>query len=151
MLTEYVPGSDPDFLLLSRALDEDLSARLGHEQASYTPYNRLEEVPGAVLIYDANRPVACGAYKAVTKDVAEVKRMFVDPSYRRMGLAKTVLTALEERAIAQGFQRFRLETNRRFQPAIALYQGMGFVEIPNYPPYDHMPQSICMEKELCEV
>jgi GNAT superfamily N-acetyltransferase len=58
--------------------------------------------------------------------------MWVDRPHRGLGLAKRILTALEEQAAELGFTTVRLDTNRALDEAKAMYRGAGYVEIPRY-------------------
>jgi DNA-binding MarR family transcriptional regulator/GNAT superfamily N-acetyltransferase len=84
-------------------------------------------------------PIACGALKLHGRDPAELKRMWVAPSARGLGLGRRLLTDLERRAEDHGAHAIRLETNRSLTEAIALYRSAGYREIPpfNDEPYAH--------------
>ena len=66
-------------------------------------------------------PVACGALKLHGNDPAEIKRMWVAPPARGLGLGRRLLRELEEQAGKRGATRARLETNRALTEAIDLY------------------------------
>jgi DNA-binding MarR family transcriptional regulator/GNAT superfamily N-acetyltransferase len=78
------------------------------------------------------QPAGCGALKTLAPDVGELARMWVDRPHRGLGLAKRILTALEEQAAELGFTTVRLDTNRALDEAKAMYRGAGYVEIPRY-------------------
>ena len=82
-------------------------------------------------------PVGCGALKLSTDGVAEIKRMWVSPTVRGMGLGRRLLAELE--AAGQGPRRLRLETNGALAEAIALYRSAGYREVEafNDEPYAH--------------
>jgi DNA-binding MarR family transcriptional regulator/GNAT superfamily N-acetyltransferase len=84
-------------------------------------------------------PVGCGALKFHGRGPAELKRMWVAPSARGLGLGRRLLVELERLAREHGVRRLRLETNRTLAEAIALYRSAGYVEIPafNDEPYAH--------------
>src|SRR5690606_22809221 len=70
---------------------------------------------------------------------AEIKRMWVDPGVRGLGVGRRLLHELESRAAARGVSIVRLETNRSLREAIALYRSAGYVEVEpfNDEPYAH--------------
>jgi len=96
---------------------------------------------GLLLIARADgRPIGCGALKFHPGAPAELKRMWVAPVARGLGLGRRLLTELEDHARAAGVETLHLETNERLVEAIALYRKGGFTEVPafNDEPYaDH--------------
>jgi DNA-binding MarR family transcriptional regulator/GNAT superfamily N-acetyltransferase len=98
--------------------------------------------PPAGLLLVATRhaePVGCGALKFHDRAPAEVKRMWVSPSVRGLGVGRRILTELERQAAERGVRVLRLETNRSLREAIALYRSAGYREVPafNKEPYAH--------------
>ncbi|MFI0900220.1 GNAT family N-acetyltransferase [Streptomyces sp. NPDC020983] len=84
-------------------------------------------------------PVGCAGLKLPAGAPAEVKRMWVAPRARRLGLGRRFLAELEERAVRAGYGTLRLDTNRVLEAAIGLYHASGFREVPafNDEPYAH--------------
>ena len=82
-------------------------------------------------------PVGCAGLKLPEGTAAEIKRMWVAPRARGLGLARRFLAELEARAAALGRDAVRLDTNKSLTEAINLYRTAGFVEIPafNQEPY----------------
>ena len=77
----------------------------------------------------ASEPVGCGALHFFPDGVADVKRMWVDPTARGLGLGRRMLVELETVALAHGVSLLRLETNRSLVEAIALYRSLGYDEV----------------------
>lgn len=65
-------------------------------------------------------------------ETAEIKRMWIAPEVRGLGLARRLLGDLEERARAMGVARIRLDTNATLGEAQALYSRSGYKPIPRY-------------------
>lgn len=84
-------------------------------------------------------PVGCAGLKLPADAPAEIKRMWVAPRARRLGLGRRFLAELEARAAADGRTALRLDTNRTLDAAIRLYHSCGFQEVPafNDEPYAH--------------
>ncbi len=78
-------------------------------------------------------PAGCGALKFhPDDDIAEIKRMWVSPAVRGLGLGRRLLAELETQAARHGAGRVRLETNRNLAEAIALYRTAGYREVPAF-------------------
>ena len=84
-------------------------------------------------------PVGCGVLKFHPAAQAHIKRMWVDPSVRGLGLGRRLLAELEAQAAAHGVRTLRLETNRSLTEAISLYRAAGYREVAafNDEPYAH--------------
>lgn len=84
-------------------------------------------------------PVGCAGLKLPPGAPAEIKRMWVAPHARGLGLARRFLTELEARAVQNGRDVLRLDTNKALTAAISLYHSQGFQEVPafNQEPYAH--------------
>ena len=137
-----------DFAALVALLDADLSERIGAGQAQYAPHNKVDALEAVVLLYRDGMAVACGAFKALDENTAEVKRVFVRKAYRGQGLSKQLMSALERLIRSRGYCQAVLETGVRQIEAIHLYRRMGYVTTENYGPYVGNPNSVCMKKIL---
>jgi DNA-binding MarR family transcriptional regulator len=84
-------------------------------------------------------PVGCGGLKFHGDEPAEIKRMWVSPTARGLGLGRRLLVELEREAGAHRAPAVRLETNRNLVEAIAMYRAAGYQEVPafNSEPYAH--------------
>lgn len=85
---------------------------------------------GAFLLARLNgQPVGCGGLKPLSGEAAYLKRMWVAPGARGLGLARRLLSALEDRARAMGYSIVRLETNKALVEAQQLYRSVGYAEV----------------------
>ena len=91
---------------------------------------------------------ACGGLKFYGKEYAEVKRMYVRPGFRGLGLAKAILQRLEEHAAANEVRFLRLETGILQAEAIGLYELSGYTEIGPFGEYLPDPNSRFFEKHI---
>jgi len=135
---------DPDARYCLRAYVEELSGRFdgGFDPARSISAADDEMTPPAGLFLVATlhcEPVGCGALKLHPGAPAEIKRMWVAPSVRGLGLGRRLLAELEARAAAHGVRVLRLETNRALGEAIGLYLAAGYHEVAafNDEPYAH--------------
>ena len=64
--------------------------------------------------------------------VAEIKRLFVRPQTRKIGVGKALVTAILKTAIERGYREVKLDTLPDMEGAIALYKSFGFRPIPPY-------------------
>lgn len=143
----------PDAQLLIKAAMADLAERYGDGEGDATPVEAAEFEPphGAFFVaYLGARPVACGGWRSHGEDgaVAEIKRMYTAPVARRRGLARAVLTRVEESAREHGRRRIVLETGDRQPEAIKLYESAGYRRIPNFGYYRDHPGCISLGREL---
>ena len=141
-------SDDKDFRALVSQLDAELAKRDGPDHAFYHQFNKIDQIRHAVVAYWHEEPAACGAIKAYAPGRGEMKRMFVKPQYRKLGLATQVLKELEAWAAELGYTALVLETGKAQPEAIALYQKWGYTPIPNYGQYAGVENSICMQKQL---
>lgn len=78
------------------------------------------------------RAVGCIALKRLDDGIGEIKRLWVDPATRGLGVAQRLLGTLELHAADMGLRALRLDTNRTQVEAQALYRRQGYVEIAPY-------------------
>lgn len=91
-------------------------------------------------------PIGCGGLRTLEPAIGEIKRMWVAPHARGLGVAKRLLGALEERARAMGMRLVRLDTNRVLTQAQAMYRMAGYREIERF--NDNPYADFWFEKEL---
>lgn len=144
----YTDGRDPGFIGLTQQLDAELFEIYGDAVLAYQPFNTLDAIDDAVLVLSDGVPVACGGFKSFDAHTVELKRIFVSKPYRRLGLAETVVHALEETARQKGNRRAVLETGADMAGAAALYTKLGYQIIENYGSYQNDDACICMQKML---
>ncbi len=139
---------DPDFILLVKHLDADLSERDGEDSLFYNQFNKIDAIRHVVIAYCNGVPVGCGAMKIAKASTMEIKRMYIVPAYRGKGIAGMILAELETWAAALRMETCILETGKRQPEAIALYLKSGYSIIPNYDQYVGIENSVCFEKKL---
>ena len=139
-------SANEDFRKLVKELDTDLAIRDGADHAFYAQYNKIDKIQYALVAYDNDLPVGCGAIKEFASDSMEVKRMYVLPNLRKQGIASIILSSLEQWAAELSYTKCVLETGKRQPEAIALYSRNGYTIIPNFGQYENIENSVCFEK-----
>ena len=135
-----------DFVELVRHLDADLRIRDGEDHTFYAQFNKIDKIRNVVVAYYNGIPVGCGAVKAYTEEIGEIKRMYVLPEYRGRKIASQILSELEKWASELKFSQVILETGKAQPEAIRLYTKSGYQIIPNYGQYEKVENSVCMQK-----
>ena len=112
----------------------DATAGISAEPHEVTPPAGL-----FLVAYLRGEPVGCGAVKHHPGEASEIKRMWVAEPARGLGIARRLLAALENDAVARGASTAHLETNKTLVEAIGLYRSAGYVEVPafNEEPFAH--------------
>jgi len=94
----------------------------------------LLEPPQCLYLAEVDgRPFGTGGLKQVGPDVAEIKRMYVDPAFRGQGVARALLQRLIADGRAAGYGALQLETAVWMVEAHALYRSCGFAAAPPFP------------------
>jgi len=147
---EQVAPDSPAAVELIRELDDHL------DQQPYTASSRhafsvdkliREGVAFFVLSY-FDQLAGCGGVKLFANDYGEVKRMFVRPKYRGLGLGIKILDYLAEHTRAHGIDILRLETGIYQKEAIGLYEKYGFKRRSPFGSYQEDSLSVYFEKML---
>jgi len=152
--TVEIRAVDPDGELARHCLSEYLRELDDRFDGGFDPAGSLPadagdlRPPEGVFLVAAlqGEPVGCGALRFHGDAPTELKRMWVAPEARGVGLGRRLLGELERHAAEQGARCIRLETNRALPEAVAMYRSAGYREVDafNHEPYaDHW-----FEKEL---
>lgn len=145
----FVHHSDPILHALIAKLDQDLMARYPIEDIYFVDFNdpSIERVTFAVALLD-DIPVGCGALRPIDEESTELKRFFVDSSFRKRGIATKLLAFLEKEAIRQRHRIIRLEAGAEQPEALAFYTKYGYYPIECFGEYIGSKASLCYEKRL---
>jgi GNAT superfamily N-acetyltransferase len=108
----------------------------------------LREAVAFFVIHRDGTAAGCGGVKLFGTEYGEVKRMYVRPQFRGLGLAKLMLEHLEAYTRERGVGLLRLETGILQSEAIGLYERMGFRSIPPFGEYREDPLSRFYEKQI---
>jgi putative acetyltransferase len=151
---DLIPATLPEHIEQVRALFLDYGKSLGFSLCFQSFDEELKNLPGAyappsgrlLLARSADHAAGCIALRKLDAGICEMKRLYVRPDYRGLGLGRTLVERLIAEARAIGYQRMRLDTiASAMQDAIALYRRMGFQEIA---PYSSIPIESALWMEL---
>lgn len=121
---------------------QDFERELASLPGSYAP------PAGALLLAMANDAVAgCVGLRPLSDGACEMKRMYVRPAFRGLGLGRALADAVVAAAVEAGYRSMRLDTLETLHTAIDMYRSMGFAPIE---PYYHnpLPGVLYLEKAL---
>lgn len=123
--TDMLVAGDPVFAsyLELQSFDEELR----HLEGKYAPPEGC-----LYLLRVDGQNAGCGGMKRLDESRCELKRMYIRPSFRRMGLGRELALRIIEDARAAGYRRMLLDTLPFLQAAKALYRSLGFYEIERY-------------------
>jgi ribosomal protein S18 acetylase RimI-like enzyme len=118
---------------------EDELARLPGEYAS--PKGSL------LLAVDGKNTAGCVAVRKYNGDVCEMKRLYLRPKYRGVGLGRKLAEKIIKEAERIGYSSIRLDTLKKLKEAMGLYESLGFKRVDPY--YDNpLPGVIYWELQL---
>ena len=148
-ITEERPDLAPALQLLAE-LDADLWRHQypAESRHAFSVEKLLREGVAFFLTRYKNDLAGCGGLKIYPGEYGEVKRMYVRPAYRGLGLGKAMLDHLGQYARRRGLDSLRLETGIYQVEAIGLYERHGFQRRPPFGEYKPDPLSVYFEKAL---
>jgi putative acetyltransferase len=137
---ELVPAQTPELVAVARELFREYADAIGVDleyqgfsaelAALPSPY---EPAHGALLIAQVDgNPAGCVALRRLDDHTGEMKRLYVRPDFRSLGLAKRLIAAVILAARHAGYSELRLDTLPSMASAQALYRKLGFTEIAPY-------------------
>jgi DNA-binding MarR family transcriptional regulator/ribosomal protein S18 acetylase RimI-like enzyme len=132
---EIVDPSSPDAEHCLSLYAEELSRRFpgGFDDSSLVRPADARAPGGAfVMARERSRPVGCGVLRTMAPKVGEIRHVWVDPGFRRLGVARRLLAELEREAVAREHHVVRLDTHEVLTEAIRMYRTLGYREIARY-------------------
>lgn len=146
---------DSEGLQTIREMFEEYQRALGIDLCFQSFQEELDGLPGKYgpptgtlyLVYDEDGLGACGALRPLEDGACEIKRLYVRPSHRRRGIARSLSLKLLEDAKSLGYSTVKLDTLARLPGAVPLYQSLGFAETH---PYNFNPEAdiVYMERQI---
>jgi len=139
----------PDARALIAELQDELSRYYPPaSQHGYSVQKLIDQGVAFFVTRHDNAPAGCGGIQLFGTEYGELKRMYVRPQFRGLGLGQLMLSRLEEYAREHKIGLVRLETGIHQEAAIRMYERCGYVQIPPFPPYFDDPVSRCYERRV---
>jgi GNAT superfamily N-acetyltransferase len=127
---------DPDVVALVADVQQEYVQRYGGPDGAQVDPAEFVPPTGLFLVGLLDGvPVACGGWRRVDRDAAELKRMYVAAPARRQGLARRLLAELERTAGAAGIRQLILNTGPMQPEAVELYESSGYTPVPGFGHY----------------
>ncbi len=112
----------------ANSLDTDLCFQSFEEELRRLP----ESYTGLYLALEGETPAGCAGLRRLSGNAGELKRLYVRPAYRGLGLGRQLVQAAIENARQLGYERLRLDTLPSMTRALQLYRSLGFTPIAAY-------------------
>lgn len=104
------------------------------EVANHLP-GRFSPPTGCLLLAEyKNQAAGCVGLMDLGDCICEMRRLFVKPKFRRLGIGRALAEAVIEQGRAKNYTAMRLNTNKKMTGAVELYRSLGFRDIE---PYEH--------------
>ena len=137
----------------ARMLIDELEAELAllYPQISRHGYSVEKLIQQRVAFFVTRQdeaPAGCGGVQFYGVEYGEIKRMFVRPQFRGMGMSKMMLERLESYTRENNIPLLRLETGVHQKEAIHLYEQMGYQSCPPFGEYIESLLNKFFEKRL---
>jgi putative acetyltransferase len=136
------------FLEYARSLSFNLCFQSFEQELAGLPGDYTPPEGRLLLLARANEAAGCAALHKIDNEVCEMKRLYLRPQFRGMGLGKMLAENIIADAREIGYKRLRLDTvESNMTIAVAMYRSMGFREIAPYRP-NPITTALYMELEL---
>ncbi|WP_297913545.1 GNAT family N-acetyltransferase [Thiomonas sp.] len=152
------PALWPQDMALVRELFREYAQALGVDLCFQGFEQELADLPGryappggALLLArdDAGHALGCVALRALGDGDCEMKRLYVRPTARGLGLGRRLALAICEQARAKGYRRICLDTLAGMREAVALYASLGFAPIEPYV-YNPLDEVMYLGRDLTQ-
>ena len=154
-MAQIITASTPALVAEARRLFEEYAAELNIDLCFQNFEEELATLPGKyappkgrlLLARQEDELTGCVGLRPLDEGISEMKRLYVRPAFRGSGIGKLLATEIITQARKIGYRSMRLDTLASMKPAIALYESLGFRQIPAYR-YNPESCAVFMELEL---
>ncbi|HIB66732.1 MAG TPA: GNAT family N-acetyltransferase [Phycisphaerales bacterium] len=150
-----IRAASQDELDIVRQLFREYQEFLGFDLCFQDFQRELDELPGkyappqgALLVaFKEQTIVGCIALRPLQNGECEMKRLYLRPEGRGLGLGRRLCLEILRLAAEAGYHTMKLDTVTKLEKAIEIYRDLGFVECPRYCE-NPQPDVLFMEKRL---
>ncbi len=154
-MIRLVPARTREDLSRARALFEEYASSLHFDLDFQNFEKELAGLPGGyvppegrlLLAWDQGQVAGCVALRKIDREIREMKRLYVRPSFRRLGVGRVLALAIIQEARKIGYSRMRPDTVPSMKDAQATYESLGFQKIAPYCP-NPVPGAAFLELNL---
>jgi len=139
-MRQIIPVASGTLLVKARTLFQEYAASLDFDLCFQGFDQELLQLPGdyappsgrLLLALEQNEPAGCVALRKLSEGICEMKRLYVRPAFRQVGLGRELALTVIHQASQAGYKRMRLDTISSMKEALGLYRSLGFKTIPPY-------------------
>lgn len=142
----------PDARTCLQAYVGEMNERLGFDPSQSVPMQDGDMLPPAGILLVARRgaqAIGCCALKIQGSGLGEVKRLWIHPAARGLGVGRRLLVSVEDYARGRGLSQLRLDTHASLTEARSLYASIGYAEVAPF--NDNRYADHWYEKSLVQV
>ncbi len=114
------------------SLETDLEFQNFGEELATLPGSYARPAGRLLLVLEDTEPAGCVALRPLSADTCEMKRLYVRPDFRNMGVGRLLTERVLQEARGAGYRRIRLDSLPEMTSALSLYRKLGFQEIAPY-------------------
>lgn len=135
------------FVEYADSLGFDLSFQGFDEELASLPGDYARPKGCLLLAEYKGQMAGCVAVRQLGEDICEMKRLYVKPEFRGLGIGRALAEAIIEQARKIGYTHMRLDTVPSMEVARELYGSLGFRRISSYR-YNPIEGAVFMELKL---
>ncbi len=144
-----VAYDDPVAQELIGRVQQEYVQRYGGPDGAVVRPGEFRPPTGIFLVAEVDGvPAGTAAWRTLGDGRAEMKRVYVEPAFRRRGLAQVLVDALEADAARAGIRALELNSGPEQPEALALYAVLGYTPVAPFGIYADEPRAVFLGKDL---